>query len=123
MTSIDPSQRLLTLLRSRVASAKPGSPRAASSSLRRSGAGGTPASAIALAERIRALSPEDPDRHRKAVRLFLESEITRELGPELVNDPGFAQMVDAVQVQMDGDAQTAAALRTLGEVLVGGGVP
>jgi hypothetical protein len=42
-----------------------------------------------IAERVRALDPADPDRGRKAFRIFLESVLLAELGEELINDHGF----------------------------------
>ena len=53
----------------------------------------------------------DPDRRRKALRVFLESLLLKEWGQQLINDPGFQQLVDGVQVQMEADA----ALRPLME--------
>jgi hypothetical protein len=41
-----------------------------------------------------------------------------ELGAQLVQDPSFGDMVDAVQAQMQGDAQLAAAVDQLGAFLL-----
>jgi len=79
-----------------------------------------PANAALLAQRIAAIDRQDPDRWQKAVRVYLESELAREFGAGLLNDPSFPQMVDAVQQQMQGDAQTAAAVHALGELLLAG---
>lgn len=71
-----------------------------------------------LAQRLQAIAPHDPQRQRKAARIYLESELAREFGQDLVNDPAFAQMVDAVHEQMRQDPETAAALDRAGELLL-----
>jgi hypothetical protein len=76
--------------------------------------------APALQRRIAAIPPEDPDRPRKAVRIYLESELAREFGAGLLNDPGFPALLDAVQQRMQEDAQTAGAVEALGRLLLAG---
>ena len=71
-----------------------------------------------LARRIGAIDPTDPDRRRKAVRLFLEAEFARAFGAGVLNDPAFPQLLDAVQQQMQEDARAAAALHALGDLLL-----
>jgi hypothetical protein len=63
-----------------------------------------------IAERVRALDPADPDRGRKAFRIFLESVLLAELGEELINDHGFYDLVDRVQRTMEASPQLAAAM-------------
>lgn len=118
MTGIDPSHRLDALLREQLArlrergrAAKPGE-----AAVRQRDTQSTQV----LATRIAALDPADPDRMQKAVRLFLESELAREFGTAILNDPGFSGMLDAIQAQMNDDAQLAAATAALGELLVTG---
>jgi hypothetical protein len=79
--------------------------------------------AAIMAQRLAAIAPEDPERRQKAVRIYLESELAHEFGAALLNDPAFAQMVDAVQQQMQEDAQTAVALQALGELLLANVTP
>jgi hypothetical protein len=113
LTGIDPSQSLIGLLKARIASARP---RASARSARSQE---TPAaSASSLAQRIACIGADDPDRKRKAVRLFLESELVREFGPAVLNDPGFPQMLDAVQDQMAQDPASAQAVAALGDLLL-----
>jgi hypothetical protein len=119
MTTIDPRHAITAALREQLAAlrkrSRPGAlPAPATARSERQPVAGT------LAQRIAALAPTDPDRHRKAVRLFVESEIAAELGEELRNDPGFPRMLDAIQGQMQADAQTAAAVESLGQWLVTG---
>ena len=71
-----------------------------------------------MAQRLQAIDRTDPDRRRKAVRVVLEVELARAFGTGLLNDPEFPQMVDAVQDQMQGDSQTAAAVHALGDLLL-----
>lgn len=76
------------------------------------------AAAASLAQRIAAIDRRDPDRRRKAVRVVLEAELARSFGAGLLNDPVFPQMLDAVQEQMQADAQAAAAVQALGDFLL-----
>jgi hypothetical protein len=54
------------------------------------------------------------------VRVVLEVELARTFGGAVLNDPAFPGMLDAVQEQMQADAQTAAAVHALGELLLAG---
>ena len=77
----------------------------------KSAAGRTPSRAGSLiAERVRALDPADPERGRKAFRIFLESVLLAELGEELINDHAFYELVDQVQRTMEASPQIAAAM-------------
>jgi hypothetical protein len=118
MTTIDPRQRVAAVVRQEVAAfraptagrqpaSQPGSEASAAASL----------SAV-VAQRVQALSADDPRRKHKAVRIFLESVLQRELGAGIVQDAAFADMVDAVQGQMAQDAQLAAAVDQLGDFLL-----
>jgi len=118
VTTIDPRHSVAGALQARLAAARP-----------RSRAGAAPgaaapatvqATASALAQRIAAIAPGDPDGRRKAVRVVLEIELARAFGSALLNDPGFAQMLDAVQDQMQADAQSATAVHALGGLLLAG---
>jgi hypothetical protein len=71
-----------------------------------------------IADRVKALDPADPDRGRKAFRIFLESVLLAELGEELINDPGFYQMVDQVQRTMEDSPRISAAMaKAVGRLL------
>jgi hypothetical protein len=80
------------------------------------GAAQTPT--MVVVQRLAAIDRADPDRRRKAVRLVLEAQLAREFGPDLLNDPGFPVMLDAVQQDMEADVQAAAAARALGDLLL-----
>jgi hypothetical protein len=119
MTSIDPRQRLAAVLRQEVASFRPPAGRRASPAGPQPGAAAGSGSLAALvAQRVQALAADDPQRKHKAVRIFLESMLQRELGSRVLHDPAFADMVDAVQGQMAQDAQLAAAVDQLGDFLL-----
>ncbi|MBV8659152.1 MAG: hypothetical protein JO142_15130 [Burkholderiales bacterium] len=73
-----------------------------------------------IARRVKAIRPDDPDRGRKAFRIFLESVLINELGESLINDPGFYDMVDQIQQQMEQHpAITAAMQDAIGKLLKG----
>lgn len=76
-----------------------------------------------VALRVRALSPNDPQRQRKAFRLFLESVLMQSFGRERLDDRGFEQMVDAVLQRMESDAGLHAALREAGDLLLADAMP
>jgi len=126
MTHIDPASQLAALIRVQVASLrKPASRgRAASGAPSRmapsapQGLGAPADLASVVAQRIRAIAPDDPQRERKAFRMFLETVLLAELGASIVNDPSFAVMVDHVQNQMEADPELAQASRAAARVLL-----
>lgn len=117
MTTIDPRAAVLAALQSRLASLQTSRPPAASGSRP---AGGGRAVANVFAQRVAAIDRSDPDRRRKAVRIVLEVELARTFGAGVLNDPSFPGMLDAVQDQMQAEAQTAAAVHALGDLLLAG---
>jgi hypothetical protein len=60
-----------------------------------------------ISERIRSIDHDDPNKGRKAFRVFLESVLLSHLGENLTNDPAFYQLVDDVQLAMEADRETA----------------
>jgi hypothetical protein len=64
--------------------------------------------ATAALQRIRSIPRDDPDRPRKALRVYLETTLLQAFGPQLALDAGFAQLLDAVQERMAADPQIAA---------------
>lgn len=114
MTTIGPRQQLLGTLRTEVAALR-GRQRPGPAAGKAQAGHDVPPS---VALRIQALATDDPDRKRKAVRIFLESTLLRELGGGLVHDPAFPTVVEAIQGQMQGDPRLAAALDQLGDLLL-----
>jgi hypothetical protein len=119
VTTIDPRQPLAAALQAQLAAVRERARSPQSGEAKAPAASGK-ATASVLAQRLQAISREDPDRRHKAVRLYLESELSREFGPALLNDPAFPQLLDAVQQQMRADGQTAAAVDALGDLLLAG---
>ena len=76
-----------------------------------------------VARRVQAIDPDDPDRPRKAFRVFLESVLLAEFGEHLVNDAGFHQLVDSVHSEMDSDAELARSIRDATDVMLAGARP
>jgi hypothetical protein len=120
VSSIDPATQLAALIRVQVASlrrqqaAASGRPDApAKTALAENGD-----LAAQVATRIRSLRGDDPQRERKAFRMFLETVLLSELGPELVGDPQFQKMVDHVQQQMESDPELAKATREAAVLLL-----
>jgi hypothetical protein len=107
--AVDPANQLAAMIRVQVSQLRkrPGGARTNSSPPRKSTASAQAPSDLAavVAQRIRAIPRDDPERERKAFRLFLETVLLSELGETLVNDPQFAVMVDHVQEKMESDPQ------------------
>lgn len=57
--------------------------------------------------RTRNIAPDDPQRGRKAFRIFLEVVLLTQLGKQLMNDPKFYQVIDDVQGALESDPSTA----------------
>lgn len=113
VTAIDPRHSILAALQARLAGTQRRAPARAQS------AHAAQACGTSLAQRMAGIDRADPDRRRKAVRVVLEAELARTFGAPLLNDPVFPQMLDAVQDAMQADAHTAAAVRALGDLLLG----
>ncbi|WP_157057099.1 hypothetical protein [Herbaspirillum autotrophicum] len=71
-----------------------------------------------IASRVSIIDPDDPQRERKAFKVFLESVLIAELGDTLANDPAFYTMVEAVQQQMESDPELAKAIRSATKLLL-----
>jgi len=119
VTAIDPRTSIVAALQARLAGVQRRAP-ARASAARGAQTHAAEAGALPLAQRIAAIDRSDPDRRRKAVRVVLEAELARSFGLNVLNDPVFPQMVDAVQDQMQADPQTGAAVHALGDLLLAG---
>lgn len=122
MDGVDPANQLAALIRVQVAQLRrrQGLARGGGSRGRMVNEGSQAPDdfATVVAQRIRAIPRDDPERERKAFRLFLETVLLSELGAALVNDPQFAVMVDHVQAQMESDAQLRRASLDAARVLL-----
>lgn len=123
MTTIDPNQPIAAALQAQIAALRERTAaRAAAGAPPQLPAAQQPLSA-AMTQRIAAIDAADPQRRRKAVRVLLEAELAREFGTALLNDPTLPQLLDAVQEQMQADAQLAAAVQALGDWLLAQATP
>lgn len=73
-----------------------------------------------VARRIASIDPSDPDRPRKAFRVFLESVLMVELRDYVVNHPSFGSLVDRVQREMESDAELSKLMVEAGRELLSG---
>lgn len=119
MTTIDPATQAALALQTQVTAWKERvrAKGAASAHTREANRG---ALSSTFAQRLQAIAPDDPQRARKAVRLFLQGELVREFGDALLNDPQLPTLLDAVQEQMAQDAQINSAVDALGAWLLSG---
>lgn len=120
MTTIDPHQRLAAALQQQLAALRERAGAQGARGAARASRVAAPRLSPGRLQELQGIDPADPDRHRKAVRCYLEGELAREFGSAILNDPVFPQMLDAVQYQMQADAQAAAAVHALGEMLLAG---
>ncbi|MES2635143.1 MAG: hypothetical protein V4669_19410 [Pseudomonadota bacterium] len=127
MSAIDPASQLAALIRVQVASLRERRQAGSSASTPNSSAQSLPATsptpgspdvAAIVAGRIRAIDTKDPQRGRKAFRMFLETVILSELGQALASDPSFQVMLDHVQQQMESDPDLAKAASEAAQFLV-----
>ncbi|HYF19723.1 MAG TPA: hypothetical protein VEA40_17785 [Ramlibacter sp.] len=114
--TIDPARFVAAALQARVAAqgAQKGLSRKPTPS-----AGGL---AGTVTQRVQAIPADDPQRRRKALRVFLEALFLREFGGGLVQDPAFADLVQAVQEQMEADEALRRASQSLSDLLLAGKV-
>jgi hypothetical protein len=119
MTSINASAQIAALIRSQVASLrKQSGPTGAKKQAKQGALQEERDIAGLIAQRVLVIDPDDPQRERKAFRIFLESVLLAELGDELINDPAFYQMVEDVQLQMEGDPELASAISQAAKLLL-----
>lgn len=123
MTSIDPHVGLAALVQREMALLRQRRGMPAGAALGQAAEAKVPSAAATLSQRIRGIAPADPDARGKAVRIYLESELAREFGSAVLNDPEFPRMLDAIAEQMQQDAQVAAAVHALGDLLLSGKAP
>jgi hypothetical protein len=71
-----------------------------------------------ILERVLAVDPAAPDGRRKAFRLFLESVLAQELGPDLLTDAAYNQVVEKVHQTMDKNETLSSAMDKAGEFLL-----
>lgn len=121
MTRLDPADQLAALVRAQIDGLRQRA--AGARANRRPGgqaASGHESASLAAnaSQQIRAIADSDPDRHAKALRVFLESVLASELGTQVVNDPGFSAMVDHVQQRLLGDPDLSAAATEAAEALL-----
>jgi hypothetical protein len=58
-----------------------------------------------IAQRVKNIERDDPNRGRKVFRVFLESILLSHFGEHLINDPKFYQLVDDVQNSLETDQE------------------
>lgn len=73
-----------------------------------------------VALRVQGLAQDDPNRQRKAFRIFLESVLTQELSRIRIDESRFDRMVDEVLLRMEGDEDLKAAVLEAGALLLAG---
>ena len=63
-----------------------------------------------IQERVKAIEPDNPDRRRRARRIFLESVLAWEFGDELLLDSRLDRLIDNIQQTFESDPEIDAQL-------------
>lgn len=122
MTTIDPSSQLLAAIRAQaLAWRRRDVTRGGASGAEEpptTSAGGVQDWMAQVARSVVAIAPDDPQRQRRAFRIYLQAALARECGIRRVEDPGFQDLVDRVQSTMESDSQLRKAIDTAGRLLL-----
>ncbi|WP_157003056.1 hypothetical protein [Ralstonia sp. A12] len=121
MSAIDPTSQLLAYIRTEAQNWK--------REVTRSGRNATPSPTgdassgpkdllTRVAQAVVAIDPDDPQRRKKAFRVYLGSVLANELGLHLLNDPGFDDLVGQVQASMEHDPKLSVAMERAGQLLL-----
>jgi len=57
-----------------------------------------------LLDRIKVVDPDDPDRDKKTIYIFVQTILTWELGENLLKDPNFYELVEKVSELIQSNA-------------------
>lgn len=124
MPPIDPSSPLLAQIRAHAASWRRGAARPVDVAARPSESApqGTTEPAQAwlaqVAQSVLAIRRDDPNRRRKAFRVYLQALLARECGVRRIEDPEFQDLVDRVLDTMESDPRLKGAVETAGDLLL-----
>lgn len=122
MSAIDPSSPLLAQIRAQALAWKRRvAPRGSGQAEEQLGDGSADKAQDWLAQVARgvvAISADDPQRRRKAFRIYLQAALARECRIRASNDPAFQDLVDRVQETMEADPRLRAAMATAGDMLL-----
>lgn len=117
--------QLAGLIRSELAAARKGAPVArnrvrAGDAPVRAGARYTSAALPGLiSARVARLEAGDPQRRRKATRIFIEAVLLAEFGEHLVAEAGFHDLIEQIQTAIEQQADGRALLEEAGRQLLG----
>lgn len=121
MSPIDPLGPLLAQIRAQAAGLKRKG--AESRTGRDAPAGATRESTPNLMDgviaEVASLSPELPDRRRRAFRCFLQAVLSSELAIDDQHAPSYQDLVDRVLTSMEGDGRLREAIDHAGDALLG----
>lgn len=113
--SLSPVSQLVAVIQSQLA--RPAAPRADRRGATKAGASDTAAGSYApdrlaglIALRVGQIERDDPQRGRKALRIFLEAVLLGHFGAQFANDPAFQRMLDDIQLSMEGHPGSRALL-------------
>jgi hypothetical protein len=124
MTSIGPINSLLAEIRAQALARRrrrPGPGTLAVSDERSEAASETSQDwSAVIARSVAAIDPNDPQRHRRAFRAYLQAVLAKECGFLSSDVPGFQALVDEVQESMELDPRLQQAMNAAGRLLLDG---
>jgi hypothetical protein len=122
MTRIDSSASLIARIQAQLRSAAslpPFQKEVAGKGLRRP-TEASPDLTARVVQRVALIDKKDPDRERKALRIFFEAVLLNEFGPALAQDHRLHDMLDHIQSQFGTDPQLACAASEAAHQLLAG---
>lgn len=99
--------QLVAVIRKQLSAARPDAGKKQQLALERRGAHRSETFDAMVARRVKSIDADDPQKGRKAFRVFLESALLSHLGEQLINDPQFYQMIDSIQASMEADPEVS----------------
>ncbi len=115
MSSIGSVSQLVTVIRAQLAGTAAGAPAKATPGGKSAPANNRYADenlAALIGLRVKQVARDDPQRGRKAFRIFLEAVLLAHFGEQMVNDPKFHQLLGEVQDAMEGDPACGPLVKT-----------
>jgi sugar (pentulose or hexulose) kinase len=120
MSTIDPTARLLGSLRRQAEELRKKNPGLARNTTETAGhPPNVSRDPLSLATpQLLLIDRHDPQACRKAFKVYLTCVLAQEFGTDIINDPGFAVLVDQVQLTMENDPQLLKAMSEAGDHLM-----
>lgn len=71
-----------------------------------------------IRDKVAAINSDDPDRRKKAIRIFIESVLYQEFGDRVIHDPRLYSLASEVQQSMEAEPAIKTKLEQLADELM-----